>query len=316
MPNEFLEFEKPVAELEAKINELQHLGRGNNVNISKEISQLEIKKQKLISSIFSTLTPWQVVQLARHPERPHSTDYIERIFTDFDELHGDRHSKDCQAIIAGTARINGKSVMVIAQEKGREVDEKVKHNFGMPRPEGYRKALRLMQLAEKFNLPIITIIDTPGAYPGVDAENHNQSEAIARNISVMSSLKVPIVSIVIGEGMSGGALAIGVCDVCLMLEYSIYSVISPEGCASILWKSADYTKNAAEIMQLTAADLLKHKLIDEIIPEPLGGCHRDFDDIAIRAKTLITNKLAYLSGLSVKDLLDKRYEKLMLNNID
>ena len=265
----FLGFEQPIAELEAKIEELRRVGNDSELNITEEINKLQAKSRSLTESIFSSLTPWQVAQMARHPLRPHSSDYINLLFTEFDELHGDRHFTDDAAIIGGIARLDGKPVMVIGQQKGRSTNEKVHRNFGMPHPEGYRKALRLAKLAEKFHLPILTLIDTPGAYPGIGAEERNQSEAIARNLFEMTTLRTPIICTVIGEGCSGGALGIGVGDCILMLQYSYYSVISPEGCASILWKSAEKASTAAEAMCITADKLHQFGLIDQIIEEPL-----------------------------------------------
>jgi acetyl-CoA carboxylase carboxyl transferase subunit alpha len=311
MSLDVLDFEKPIAELEAKIEELRHLGNDVGIDILKEITSLSAQREKLLSSTFKSLTRAQVVQLARHPKRPHGLDYIQALFTDFDEQHGDRHFADDAAIIGGTARFNGQPVMVIAQEKGRTTKEKVERNFAMPRPEGYRKALRLMEMAEKFSLPLITFIDTPGAYPGIDAEERNQSEAIAKNLWVMSTLKTPIICTVIGEGGSGGALAIGVGDRVLMLEYSIYSVISPEGCASILWRSAEHMSKAAEAMKVTAPDNLKNQLIDGIISEPVGGAHRNYGETMQTVAGVIAKELKALQKLSLDKLLDQRYKKLM-----
>ena len=311
MKHSFLDFEQPIAELEAKIEELRYVSNDNDINISEEIVRLEAKSKTLTESIFAKLTSWQIAQLSRHPERPYTLDYIERIFTNFEELHGDRAFGNDFAIVGGVARLEGKPVMVIGQQKGRDTKEKVRRNFGMPRPEGYRKALRLMQTAERFKLPILTFIDTPGAYPGIDAEERGQSEAIARNLQVMSTLRVPIICTVIGEGGSGGALAIGVGDRLLMLQYSTYSVISPEGCASILWKSADKAADAAEIMGITTVRLKKHNLVDLIIKEPLGGAHRNVDDIAQRLKQSLLDTLNDLSGQSADSLIKKRYERLM-----
>ncbi len=271
----FLDFEQPIAELEAKIEELGHVTADDKVNIGDEIAKLRAKSRALTRSIFSNLTPWQITQLARHPQRPYTLDYIGAIFTDFQELHGDRMYADDTAIVGGLARLEGAPVMLIGHQKGRDTKERVRRNYGMPKPEGYRKALRLMKMAERFGLPLITLIDTPGAYPGVGSEERGQSEAIARNLFEMSTLRVPIVSVVIGEGGSGGALAIGVCDRLLMLQFSTYSVISPEGCASILWKSADKKEVAADALNLTAARLRDLGLVDEVLPEPLGGAHRD-----------------------------------------
>ena len=311
MKHSFLDFEQPIAELEAKIEELRYVSNDNEINISEEITRLEAKSKTLTEAIFAKLTSWQIAQLARHPERPYTLDYIERIFTDFEELHGDRSFGDDPAIVGGVARLEGRPVMVIGQQKGRDTREKVRRNFGMPRPEGYRKALRLMQLAERFKMPILTFIDTPGAYPGIDAEERGQSEAIARNLLVMSALKVPIVCTVIGEGGSGGALAIGVGDRILMLQYSTYSVISPEGCASILWKSADKAADAAEIMGITTVRLKKLNLVDTVIKEPLGGAHRNMDETAQRLKQALLDNVEVLSGLSADALVKKRYERLM-----
>ena len=306
----YLEFEKPIAELKAKIEELRLVESDGAVNINDEIKRLEGKSVDLTKNIFANLTPWQIVQLARHPQRPYALDYIKRVFSDFDELQGDRHLADDRAIVGGIAQLEGEPVMVIAQEKGRGTKAKVERNFGMPRPEGYRKALRLMQMAEKFKLPIITLIDTAGAYPGLDAEERNQSEAIARNLMVMSELKTPIICTVIGEGGSGGALAIGVGDRMFMLQYSIYSVISPEGCASILWKNSAKASEAAQAMNLDAPRLQKLGLIDGIIPEPLGGAHRDFDEAAGALKTALVKNLQILQKIPMDTLLEQRYRKL------
>jgi acetyl-CoA carboxylase carboxyl transferase subunit alpha len=307
----YLDFEQPIAELEGKIEELRMVTSEGGVNISEEIKKLKQKNHELTKKIFADLSDWQVVKLARHPQRPYTPDYIEKIFTDFEELHGDRHFSDDEAIICGTARLNDQPVMVIGHQKGRNTKENLRCNFGMPRPEGYRKALRLMKLAEKFSLPIITFINTPGAYPGIDAEERNQSEAIARNLFEMSTLKTPIISIVIGEGGSGGALAIGVADRIYMLQYSIYSVISPEGCASILWKSADKAEEAAKAMQLTATHIKEHELIDDIIKEPLGGAHRDVDAMAKSVKTVLERTLAELKKLPLEKLLAQRYKRYL-----
>lgn len=307
----FLDFEQPIAELEAKIQELRMVGNDSDINITDEISRLEGKSRQLTKDVFSRLTPWQVTQLARHPLRPHALDYIERIFTEFDELHGDRALSKGPTIVSGIARFNGQPVMVFGHEKGRKTQEKIERNFGMPNPEDYRKALRLMGMAEKFKLPIFTFIDTPGAYPGIGAEERNQSEAIARNLLVLSRLKTPIICTVIGEGGSGGALAIGVGDCTLMMQYSIYSVISPEGCASILWKSADKASIAAEAMGVSAEKNLQVGLIDQIVPEPLGGAHRDYDAVASTLKDVLGEKLIELQGYSTNQLLDLRYQRLM-----
>jgi acetyl-CoA carboxylase carboxyl transferase subunit alpha len=309
-PN-YLDFEQPIAELEAKIEGLKLVGSGTGLNIAEEIARLHDKSLRLTEEIFSRLSAWQVSQLARHPRRPYMLDYIERIFTDFDELHGDRVFGDDAAIVGGPARLQGEPVMVIGHQKGRDVKEKVRRNFGMPKPEGYRKALRLMEMAERFQLPILTFIDTPGAYPGIDAEERGQSEAIARNLGVMSRLKVPIVSTVIGEGGSGGALAIGVCDSLLMLQYSTYSVISPEGCASILWKTADKAPEAAEAMGLTAERLRELGFVDELVKEPLGGAHRDFEVMAENLRKALIRQLKKLRAMDTPILLNRRYERLL-----
>lgn len=307
----FLEFEQPIAELEAKIEELRFVGTDAEINISGEISRLQTKSRDLTKAIFSNLNPWQVSQLARHPQRPYTQDYIERIFTDFEELHGDRAFADDAAIIGGVARLDGKPVMIIGQQKGRGTTEKLKRNFAMPRPEGYRKALRLMEMAERFKLPLLTFIDTPGAYPGIDAEERGQSEAIARNLFVMSQLKTPIICTIIGEGGSGGALAIGVGDRVLMLRYGTYSVISPEGCSSILWKSADKAAEAATAMGITSGRLKELGLIDEIVNEPLGGAHRDVEAMALNLKNSLLENLDVLESISLDKLLENRYERLM-----
>ena len=313
MSQNFLEFEKPIAELHAQIDELRNVSTNSSLNIdlAEEIQKLEEKSVSMARKIFSDLGPWQISQLARHPERPYTYDYIERVFEDFDELFGDRAYADDKAIIGGTARLNGQPVMIIGHQKGRSTKEKVKRNFGMPAPEGYRKALRLMEMAERFNMPIITLIDTPGAYPGVGAEERGQSEAIAKNLKVMAGLKVPVICTVIGEGGSGGALAIGVGDTVNMLQYSTYSVISPEGCASILWKSADKASLAAEAMGITSDRLLELDLIDNIIDEPLGGAHRDFDAMADNLKQTLTSQLEKLKALDTDTLLENRYQRLM-----
>jgi acetyl-CoA carboxylase carboxyl transferase subunit alpha len=307
----FLDFEQPIAELEAKIDELRFVGDDSQVNLSAEIRRLKSKSDALTRSIFSGLTAWQVAQVARHPQRPYTLDYVERLFTDFEELHGDRTYADDQAIVGGLARFDGRAVMIIGQQKGRDTKAKVQRNFGMPRPEGYRKALRLMQLAEKFGLPVITFIDTPGAYPGIGAEERGQSEAIARNLLEMSGLKTPIIAIVIGEGGSGGALAIGVADHVLMLQYSVYSVISPEGCASILWKSGDKSAEAAEAMGITAGKLHELGLVDKVIEEPLGGAHRDPDAMAETLRAVIARYLARLDNMPLEQLLQTRYQRLV-----
>jgi acetyl-CoA carboxylase carboxyl transferase subunit alpha len=307
----FLEFEQPIAELEAKIEELRFVGDESAISITEEIERLQAKSRALTENIFSSLSAWQVAQLARHPQRPYTLDYVQRLFTDFEELKGDRAYADDPAIVCGVARLDGRPVAVIGQQKGRDTKEKIRRNFGMPRPEGYRKALRIMRLAERFRLPIFTFIDTPGAYPGVGAEERGQSEAIARNLFEMSTLRVPIVCTVVGEGGSGGALAIGVGDRVLMLQYSIYSVISPEGCASILWKSADKASDAAEAMGITAERLKSLGLIDGVLKEPLGGAHRDVDAMAATIKKALLDNLGRLERLSMDELMDARYKKFM-----
>ena len=305
----FLDFEQPIAELEAKIEELRFVGDDSAVSISEEIERLQAKSRALTENIFSSLSAWQVAQLARHPQRPYTLDYIQRIFTDFEELRGDRAYADDPAIVCGVARLDGRPVAVIGQQKGRDTKEKIRRNFGMPRPEGYRKALRIMKLAERFRLPVLTFIDTPGAYPGVGAEERGQSEAIARNLFEMSTLRVPVICTVIGEGGSGGALAIGVGDRVMMLQYSIYSVISPEGCASILWKSADKASEAAEAMGITAERLKSLGLIDLVLKEPLGGAHRDVDAMAAAVKKTLIDTLGRLEPLSMDELLESRYKR-------
>ena len=309
-PN-FLEFEQPIADLEAKIEELRLVGSGSEVNISEEVAKLQEKSISLTENIFSNLSAWQISQLARHPKRPYMLDYIKRIFADFDELHGDRAFADDPAIVGGITRLNDQPVMVIGHQKGREVKEKVRRNFGMPKPEGYRKALRLMEMAERFKMPILTFIDTPGAFPGIDAEERGQSEAIARNLRVMSQLKVPIIATVVGEGGSGGALAIGVCDHLQMLEFSTYSVISPEGCASILWRSADKAPEAAAAMGLTAGRLHELGIVDQVIKEPLGGAHRDYEQAADAIRKALVKELDELKTLEVEALVERRYDRLM-----
>ncbi|MDQ2641707.1 MAG: acetyl-CoA carboxylase carboxyltransferase subunit alpha [Pseudomonadota bacterium] len=306
----FLDFEQPIAELEAKIEELGHVSSDSKVNIAEEISRLQRKSRQLTTTIFATLTPWQITQLARHPHRPYTLDYLKRICDEFTELHGDRMFGDDAAIVGGLARIDGQPIMLIGHQKGRDTKERVRRNHGMPKPEGYRKALRLMRTAERFNLPVVTMIDTMGAYPGVSSEERGQSEAIARNLFEMSTLKVPIVSVVIGEGGSGGALAIGVCDRLLMLQYAVYSVISPEGCASILWKSSDKKEAAAEAMGITADRLAELNLVDEVLAEPLGGAHRDHVAVALTVKDAILRHLADLTRLSTERLLAQRSERL------
>ncbi|MFA6037499.1 MAG: acetyl-CoA carboxylase carboxyltransferase subunit alpha [Legionellales bacterium] len=308
---QFLDFEQPIAELNTKIEELRMVGTNTDLNISEEIQKLEAKNKTLTQGIFSRLTDWQIAQLARHPQRPYFNDYLPYLFTDFDELHGDRLYSDDAAIIGGTARFNGKPVMLVAHQKGRTTAEKIKRNFGMPNPEGYRKALRLFNLAEKFHLPVLTFIDTSGAYPGVGGEERGQSEAIARNLFVMSKLRTPIICTILGEGCSGGALGIGVGDRLLMLQYSTFSVISPEGCATILWKGADKAPQAAEAMQMTAERLNELKLNDEVIPEPLGGAHRNPAEMAAKIKSSLTKHLQSLESLSMDDLLKKRYQRLL-----
>lgn len=308
-PN-YLDFEQPIAELEAKIEELRLVSSDAEVNLSEEIIKLQEKCNSLTESIFSDLSPWQITRLARHPRRPYTLDYIEHMFTEFDELHGDRHYADDQSLIGGTARFGGKPVMIIGHQKGREIEEKVRRNFGMPKPEGYRKACRLMEIAERFKMPIMTFIDTPGAYPGIGAEERGQSEAIAWNLAIMSRLKVPIISTVIGEGGSGGALAIGVCDRMIMMGYSIYSVISPEGCASILWKKAEYASAAAEAMGVTAERLQELGLLDRLISEPLGGAHRNIEAAAQSLEEVLREELDMLLTLDAETLLDQRYKKI------
>jgi acetyl-CoA carboxylase carboxyl transferase subunit alpha len=310
MDLKFLEFEQPIAELEARIEALKFVGEDSEVNIGEEIARLKSKSESLTRSIFANLTAWQIAQLARHPQRPYTLDYIEKVFTDFQELHGDRMYADDHSLVGGLARLDGEPVVVIGHQKGRDTKERVWRNYGMARPEGYRKGLRLMHLAEKFSLPLITLIDTPGAYPGVGAEERGQSEAIARNLFTMSSLRVPIVSVVIGEGGSGGALAIGVADRVLMLQYAIYSVISPEGCASILWKSADKAELAAEAMGITAERLAKLKLVDDVIGEPLGGAHRDPQVMADSLKHSLAQTLAVLQNVPIETLLIQRRRRL------
>jgi acetyl-CoA carboxylase carboxyl transferase subunit alpha len=306
----FLDFEQPIAELEARLEELAHLTPDGTVNVEEEVGKLRARSQQLTRSIFANLTPWQITQLARHPQRPYALDYIAALCTDFHELHGDRMYSDDLAIVGGPARLDGNPVMLIGHQKGRDTKERVRRNYGMPKPEGYRKALRLMKMAEKFGMPIITLIDTPGAYPGVGSEERNQSEAIARNLFEMATIRVPIVSIVIGEGGSGGALAIGVCDRLLMLQYSTYSVISPEGCASILWKSADKKEVAAEALNLTADRLSSLGLVDEVIREPLGGAHRDPAAMARSLGEALRRTVTDLQAMPVGKLLDSRDARL------
>ncbi len=308
-PN-YLDFEQPIAELEAKIEELRYVGDDSEINIGDEITKLEEKSRSLTKTIFGKLDAWQTSKLARHPMRPYTLDYIDRIFTDFQQLHGDRAFSDDQALVGGLARLEGTPVMVMGQQKGRDTKENIRRNFGMPRPEGYRKALRLMKLAERFRIPVITFIDTPGAYPGIGAEERNQSEAIARNLFEMADLQTPIVCTVIGEGGSGGALAIGVGDRVMMLEYSTYSVISPEGCATILWKSADKAPLAAEAMGITAKKLKDSGLVDQIIREPLGSAHRDIDETARNIKQALIDSLETFEKLGLEKLLERRYQRL------
>ena len=306
---DYLDFEQPIAELQEKIDELRRVGTNQEINLTEEVARLEEKNAQLIRQIFSNLTAQQIVQLARHPLRPHTLDYIQRIFTDFSELHGDRHYSRGSAIVGGLAYLDGKSVMVIGHQKGRTTQENIYRNFGMARPEGFRKALRLMKLAERFLLPVITLIDTPGAYPGIGAEERNQSEAIARNLFEMAQLKTPIICTVIGEGCSGGALALGVGDCTLMLQYAYYSVISPEGCASILWKNIEKAGDAAEALNLTADRLYELGLIDEIIKEPLGGAHRDIDTMAEKLKKHLRMNLTAIQSKSIDALLEERYHR-------
>lgn len=307
----FLDFEQPIAELEAKIEQLRLVGDASDINITEELTRLQNKSKQLTKEVFSRLTPWQVTQLARHSQRPHTADYISRLFTEFEELNGDRMLSNGPSIIGGIARFEGQPVLVLGHEKGRKTQEKIERNFGMPNPEDYRKALRLMQMAERFKLPIFTFIDTPGAYPGIGAEERNQSEAIARNLFVLSRLKTPIICTVIGEGGSGGALAIGVGDSVFMLQYSIYSVISPEGCASILWKSATKASLAAEAMGVTADKSFQLGLVDQIIPEPLGGAHRDYDEMVQTLRNVLKQKLVELQAYPIDKLVERRYQRMM-----
>jgi len=311
MKTTFLDFEQPIAELETKIEELRFVQDDSALDISEEIARLQAKSQALLKDIYAKLTPWQVSQLARHPQRPYTLDYVAEIFTDFHELHGDRVFADDLAIVGGLARLNGHAVMVIGHQKGRDTKERALRNFGMPRPEGYRKALRLMHLAEKYGLPVLTLVDTPGAYPGIDAEERGQSEAIGHNLCEMAQLKVPIIATVIGEGGSGGALAIAVADTVLMLQYATYSVISPEGCASILWKSAERAADAAEALGLTAHRLKALGLIDRIVSEPVGGAHRDPKQMSALLKRALGDSLRQFQGVKVKDLLAARHARLM-----
>lgn len=307
----YLDFEQPIAELEGKIEELQLVGNSSDVNIADEIAKLREKSTKLTETIYSKLTAWDIVKVARHPHRPYTSDYISRVFTEFDELHGDRHFGDDAAIIGGVARLDGKPVMVIGEEKGRTVNEKVMRNFGMPRPEGYRKALRLMEMAERFKLPVLTLIDTPGAYPGIDSEERGISESIAQNLAVMSRLRTPIICTVIGEGSSGGALAIGVGDQLNMLQYSTYFVISPEGCANIIWKTVAKAPEAAQAMGVTSKILQDLGIVDETIPEPLGGAHRNVDEMAKKLQERLVAQVDRLSKEPIDALLERRYQRLM-----
>lgn len=311
MKTTFLDFEQPIAELEGKIEQLRYAQNDSAVDISDEISRLEVKSQTLTKDIYAKLTPWQSALVSRHPQRPYTLDYVEHIFTDFEELHGDRAFADDRAIVGGLARFNGKSCMVIGHQKGRDTKEKILRNFGMPRPEGYRKALRLMKTAEKFGIPVFTFVDTPGAYPGIDAEERGQSEAIGHNLFEMAQLKVPLITTVIGEGGSGGALAIAVGDAVLMLQYSVYSVISPEGCASILWKSAERASDAAETMGITATRLKSLGLIDRVINEPVGGAHRDPKAVAATLKKALQETLKQVVDLSPAELIERRFDRLM-----
>jgi len=306
----FLEFEQPVADLETKIEELRYVQSESAVDISEEIERLSKKSQQLTKDIYASLSPWQVTQIARHPQRPYTLDYVSEIFTEFQEMHGDRHFADDQSIVGGLARFNGQACMVIGHQKGRDTKERGLRNFGMSRPEGYRKALRLMKTAEKFSLPVFTFVDTPGAYPGIGADERGQSEAIGRNIFEMAQLEVPIITTIIGEGGSGGALAISVCDQMLMMQYAIYSVISPEGCASILWKTAERASDAAEALGITAHRLKALGLIDKIVNEPVGGAHRDTKQMAVYLKRALADALRQISDLKPKELLERRYERL------
>ena len=309
-PN-YLEFEQPIAELEAKISELRLVGSDNEINISQEIQNLKGKSKSLTEKIYSNLSPWQISQVARHPLRPYTLDYIEHIFTEFDELHGDRLFGDDQAIIGGMARLAGRPVMIIGHQKGRGTKEKVRHNFGMPRPEGYRKARRLIKLAEQYKLPVLTFIDTPGAYPGVDSEERGINEAIAENMAIMSRIKTPLIATVTGEANSGGAIAIGVADQLNMLQYSTYTVITPEGCATILWKSSEYAAAAAEAMGVTSERLVELGIVDRTIAEPLGGAHRDIEITSENIKSTLIDQLDRLVAMDVNELVDRRYQRLM-----
>lgn len=307
---QFLDFEQPIAELEAKIEALRKVGNDSELNISEEINRLQERSRELTRQIFGALSPWQIAKLARHAQRPYTLDYVTRLFEQIEELHGDRHYSDDPAIVSGVARFNGRGVAFIGHQKGRNTKENLLRNFGMPKPEGYRKALRIMQLAERFGLPLLTFIDTPGAYPGIDAEERGQSEAIARNLLVLANLRVPIVTTVIGEGGSGGALAIGVADRVIMLQYATYAVISPEGCASILWKSADKAADAAEAMGITSERLKQLKLVDTLIEEPLGGAHRNYDAISAKVGTAIQDALEKLVALDTDTLVRQRHDRL------
>ncbi len=311
MDLKFLDFEQPIAELEAKIRELRNVQSDNDINISDALKQLEDRSLALTESIFANLSDWQISQVSRHPGRPYTLDYVEHLFTEFHELHGDRAYADDPAIVCGLARLDGQPVMIIGHQKGRDTKEKIYRNFGMPRPEGYRKALRVMKMAERFGLPLICLIDTPGAYPGIGAEERGQSEAIARNLFEMAQLRTPIICTIIGEGGSGGALAIGVGDRLIMLEYSTYSVISPEGCAAILWKSPDKAQLAAEAMGITSDRIREQGFLDEVVREPLGGGHRDFKMIALNLKEVLLRHLAELKQHSMDELLEKRYQRIM-----
>ncbi len=309
-PN-FLDFEQPIAELEVKIEELQLVGSDNDINIGDEIAKLREKSTRLTEKIYAGLSAWDIVKVARHPQRPYTMDYLPRVFTEFDELHGDRHFADDKAIVGGVARLDGKPVMVIGQEKGRSVQDKVTRNFGMPKPEGYRKALRLMELAERYSMPVITLIDTPGAYPGIDSEERGISEAIAQNLAVMSRLRSPIISVVIGEGSSGGALGIGVGDHLAMLQYSTYFVISPEGCANIIWKTSEKAPDAAQAMGVTSSVLQELGIVDATIEEPLGGAHRDVDLMATRVEEHLVQELERLQAVPLDEMLEARYQRLL-----
>ena len=308
---DYLDFEQPIAELESKIDELRLVGNDSDINIAEEIKKLKERSQKLTKKIYSDLSSWQTVQVARHPLRPYATDYISRIFTDFDELHGDRQFGDDKAIVGGIGKLEGRPVVIIGEEKGRGINEKVARNFGMPKPEGYRKALRLMEMAERFRIPVITLIDTPGAYPGIDSEERGISESIANNLAVMSRLKTPIICTVIGEGSSGGALAIGVGDHINMLQYATYFVISPEGCANIIWKTSSKASEAAEAMGVTSTVLQDLGIVDETILEPIGGAHRDIEAMAVNLKMSLIKQLDNLAAIPIDELIENRYQRLM-----